>query len=105
MHLEGASMSEEELLDRLARALARAGGEAELSFHGTTSGTTRFAGSRVTQTGDVVDQVVQARVAVGMRIGAARVNAVDDATLDQALAHARALAAEMPEAELGGFDD
>ena len=98
-------MSEEELLDRLARALARAGGEAELSFHGTTSGTTRFAGSRVTQTGDVVDQVVQARVAVGMRIGAARVNAVDDATLDQALAHARALAAEMPEAELGGFDD
>ena len=74
-------------------------------LHATHSGTTRFAGSRVTQTGDVVDQVVQARVAVGRRVGAARVNASDDATLDQALAQARALAEAMPESDFGGFDD
>ncbi|MDB4970929.1 MAG: TldD/PmbA family protein [Myxococcales bacterium] len=98
-------MSDDELLDRLSRALARAGGDAELSFHGSRSGTTRFAGSRVTQTGDVIDKVVQARVADGRRVGAARVNAVDDATLDAALARARALAASLPASDFDGFDD
>jgi predicted Zn-dependent protease len=95
----------EELLERLERALQRADGEAELSLHATRTGTTRFAGSRVTQTGDVVDQVVQARVALGRRVGAVRVNAVDDATLDAALAQARTLAAAMPEESFAGFAD
>jgi predicted Zn-dependent protease len=92
-------------LDRLEKALRRAGGDAELSLHASRTGTTRFAGSRVTQTGDVDDVVVQARVAVGKRVGAARVNAADDATLDRALAQARALAEAMPESDFGGFDD
>ena len=95
----------DELIKRLFNSVARAGVEAELSVHASRSGTTRFAGSRVTQTGDVVDVVVQARVAVGRRVGAARVNAVDDAALDRALAEARALAAAMPESDFGGFDD
>jgi PmbA protein len=98
-------MMTSELLERLARALARAGGDAELSLHASRSGTTRFAGSRVTQTGDVVDVVVQARVAVGRRVGAARVNAVDDGALDAVLAQARAIAAAMPESAFAGFDD
>lgn len=95
----------DELVDRLARALGRCGGEAELSYHGSSLGTTRFAGSRVTQTGDVVDQTVQARVALGRRVGAARINAVDDAALDAVLARARELAAALPEGDFGGFDD
>lgn len=94
-----------ELVERLERALRRAGGDAELSVHASRSGTTRFAGSRVTQTGDVEDVTVQARVAVGRRVGSARVNAVDDATLDRALAEARALAAAMPESDFSRFDD
>jgi len=98
-------MSDEELINRLINSIARAGGEAELSVHATRTGTTRFAGSRVTQTGDVKDVVVQARVALGKRVGAARANAVDDATLARILAEARALAAAMPESEFGGFDD
>jgi len=49
--------------------------------------------------------VVQARVALGQRVGAARVNAVDEATLDRALAEARALAAAMPPSDFPGFDD
>jgi PmbA protein len=92
-------------VERLARALARFGGEAELSYHGGRTGTTRFAGSRVTQTSDVVDQTVQARVALGRRVGAARVNAVDDAALATALGRARELAAALPETELAGFAD
>jgi PmbA protein len=94
-----------DVLERLERALRRAGGEAELSLHATRVGTARFAGSRVTQTGDVEDVTVQARVAVGRRVGAARVNAVDEATLAGALARAGALAAAMPEGEVAGFDD
>ncbi len=99
------SLGGEELISRLINSLRRAGGESELSVHASRSGTTRFAGSRVTQTGDVEDVTVQARVAVGKRVGAARVNAVDDATLDRALANARALAEAMPEAPFAGFDD
>jgi len=59
----------------------------------------------VTQTSDVVDQTVQARVAIGRRIGAARVNAVDDAALATALGRARELAAALPETEVAGFAD
>ncbi len=92
-------------MERLARAIARFGGAAELSYHGGRAGTTRFAGSRVTQTSDVVDQTVQARVALGRRVGAARVNAVDDAALAAALGRARGLAAALPEAEVAGFAD
>jgi PmbA protein len=95
----------EELINRLIHSLRRAGGEAELSLHASRMGTTRFAGSRVTQTGDVEDVTVQARVAVGRRVGAARVNATDDTALDRVLAQARALAAAMPEGDFGGFDD
>lgn len=95
----------DELLARLERAIARFGGDAELSYHGSRAGTTRFAGSRVTQTSDVVDQTVQARVAIGKRVGAARVNAVDDAALAAALARARELATALPASEVAGFAD
>jgi len=98
-------MSAEELINRLMNSLRRAGGDAELSLHASRMGTTRFAGSRVTQTGDVEDVTVQARVAVGKRVGAARVNAIDDEALDRVLAEARTLAAAMPESPFGGFDD
>jgi predicted Zn-dependent protease len=107
------SHSTSEIIERLERALRRFGGEAELSFHGTRDGTTRFAASRVTQTGEVRDQVVQARVAIrqaaATRVGAARVNALDDATLAEALAQARALALGLAtgvaEADFAGFAD
>jgi predicted Zn-dependent protease len=95
----------DDILERLERALDAFDGEAELSYHGARSGTTRFAGSRVTQSGDVVDQTVQARVAIGRRVGAARVNSVDDAALAAALARAHELAAAMPEGDGAGFDD
>jgi len=99
------SDSSDELIKRLINSVRRTGGEAELSLHATRMGTTRFAGSRVTQTGDVEDVTVQARVAIGDRVGSVRVNAVDDATLDRALAQARALAAAMPAGSFAGFDD
>jgi len=98
-------VTHDELIKRLINSVRRAGGEAELSVHASRMGTTRFAGSRVTQTGDVEDVSVQARVGVGDRVGAVRVNAVDEATLDRALAEARALAATMPAGQFAGFDD
>ena len=98
-------MSEAALLEALTAALARAGGDVELSAHASRQGTTRFAGSRVTQTGDVEDVIVQARVAVGRRVGAARCNALDEQSLARAIELARELAAAQPESEFAGFDD
>jgi predicted Zn-dependent protease len=91
------------LLDLFDRALREAGGEVELSYLGTRQGTTRFANSRVTQTGEVEDQVVQARVAVGRRLGAARTNQLDPGALAATIAQARELAAAQRESQFDGF--
>jgi predicted Zn-dependent protease len=99
-------MTADELLERLERALKRFGGDAELSFSGVDQGTTRFADSRVTQSGDVRDRVVQARVAVGPRVGAARTGALDEAALAAVLVRAKEIALAQREApEFTGFDD
>jgi len=91
------------LLEQLDEALRSADGEIELSAVSSHQGSTRFANSRVTQTGDVIDVVVQARVAVGKRVGAARTNRL--ASINDAIARARELAAAQPESPFEGFDD
>ncbi len=95
------------LMERLASALRACGdGEVELSASSTRQGTTRFANSRVTQTSDIEDVTVQARVALGRRVGTARTNRLD--SLDQVIARARAAAAAQPDGVGGafaGFDD
>jgi predicted Zn-dependent protease len=97
------------VLQILEEALRADGGEVELSYLGTRQGATRFAGSRITQSGDVMDHEVQARVAVGRRIGAARTNRVDRDSLQRTINQARALAAAQPEPApsepFAGFDD
>jgi predicted Zn-dependent protease len=91
------------LLSRLEEALRSADGEVELSAQASRQGTTRFANSRVTQTGDVEDITIQARVALGHRVGAARTNRLDG--IGEAMARARELAAAQPERPFDGFDD
>jgi predicted Zn-dependent protease len=93
------------VIQQLEEALKAAGGDVELSAMATRLGTTRFANSRVTQSGDVEDRVVQARVAVGRRLGAARTNQLDADSLKRTIERARALAEASPERELEGFDD
>jgi predicted Zn-dependent protease len=83
----------ERLLDALAAALEGETGEVELSASAARVGATRFAASRVTQTGDVDEIVVQARVAEGGRLGAARTSALDRESLRAAIARAREIAA------------
>jgi predicted Zn-dependent protease len=89
------------LLERLQGALGD--GEVELSARSSRQGTTRFANSRVTQSGDVEDVIVQARVAVGRRVGAARTNSF--AAIGDTIARARELATAQPESPFDGFDD
>lgn len=102
-------MTGAELLDALDAALAGQAGELELSASAARVGTTRFANSRVTQTGDVEEVVVQARVAEGGRLGAARSSALDAASLRALIAQARAIAAAQkncaPVAPPAPFDD
>jgi predicted Zn-dependent protease len=87
------------LLAALDRALlrARGGDPCELSARAERLGATRFANSRVTQTSDVLDVTVQLRVAVGQRVGAARVNSLDPEALAGAMIRARAMALGQPE--------
>jgi len=89
------------LVERLESALAD--GDVELSAKRSRQGTTRFANSRVTQSGDVEDVIIQARVAVGKRVGAARTNRID--AIGEAVTLARKLAAAQPESTFDGFDD
>jgi PmbA protein len=96
-------LSADDLLDTLERALQTAGGEVELSAHAARIGTTRFANSRVTQTGDVEERIIQARVALDGRVGAARTNAVDAASLARVIADARAVAESQPRGSFPGF--
>jgi predicted Zn-dependent protease len=91
------------LLDQLDQALKNAEGEIELSAVSSHQGSTRFANSRVTQSGEVKDLVLQARVAIGKRVGAARTNSL--AHINDAIARARELAAAQPEAPFDGFAD
>ncbi len=85
-------MTEAELLEALEAALRVSDGEVELSAQAGRQGTTRFAGSRVTQTGDVEDVTVQARVRQGASVGAARTNALDADSIARTIAQARAQA-------------
>jgi len=98
-------MNHETLLARLHDALAGQPGEIELSAEGSRTGTTRFAGGRTTQSGDVENVVIQARVALGKRVGAVRTNALSVSSLRQAIAEAGHLAAQQPEGRFCGFDD
>jgi PmbA protein len=92
------------LLDRLDQALRGADGEVELSAAATRLGTTRFANSRVTQSGDVEDLTIQARVMVGRRVGAARSNRLEE--IGALISRAREAASVQPEPVVsGGFDD
>jgi predicted Zn-dependent protease len=91
------------LLEKLEAALRGVEGEVELSALESRQGTTRFANSRVTQTGDVMDVAVQARVALGRRVGAARTNRL--ASINEVIARARELAEAQPESQFAGFDD
>jgi PmbA protein len=96
-------LSADDLLDTLERALAATGGDVELSAQSARIGTTRFANSRVTQTGDVEERIIQARVSFGGRVGAARTNAIDAASLAQVIADARAVAESQPRGRFPGF--
>jgi predicted Zn-dependent protease len=96
-------VNEAELLERLDAALRAAGGEVELSAQAMRIGATRFANSRVTQSSDVDDVVVQARVREG-GLGAARTNALDGDSLAQAIARAREIAHVAP-SDAPGFAD
>jgi predicted Zn-dependent protease len=97
----------DELLGALEAALARADGEVELSALATRSGNTRFANLAVTQTGSVADVAVQARVAIGGNLGAARCNALDPDAIAQAIARAEEIARAQPPLarEHAPFDD
>ncbi|MSP60825.1 MAG: TldD/PmbA family protein [Myxococcales bacterium] len=99
---------DEALLARLDEALAGcdAEGEIELSAFAGRIGSTRFADSQVTQSGEVEEVLVQARVAVGGRVGSARVGALDRAALRGAIAQAGEIARVLPnDPDFAGFDD
>jgi predicted Zn-dependent protease len=88
------------IIDRLEQVLKSLDGEIELSVKQQRQGTTRFANNVVTQSGDVEDVTIQARVAVGKRVGTARTNRWDG--IAEAVARARQLASP---ADFAGFDD
>jgi predicted Zn-dependent protease len=93
------------LLEALDAAL-RGQTDLELSAVAGRARTMRFAGSRVTQNGDISDVVVQARAMVGGRLGAARTNRLDAGSLGRTIAQARAIAAAQGgPATATGFDD
>lgn len=87
------------LLEALEAALRGQAGEIELAAVHARQGTTRFANSRVTQTGEVEDLVVQARVSDEGRLGAARAGAVDTVSIAAAIARAREIAASQKKSE------
>ena len=93
------------LLGRLDEALQGATAEVELSAEAGRVGTMRFAGGRTTQSGDVEDVVVQARVAHGKRVGSVRTNELSVSSLRAAIAEAGRLAEQQPEGRFCGFDD
>ena len=67
---------------------------------------TRFSGSRVTQSSDVLDVIVQVRVALGGRVGTTQVSSLDPQAIVGAVDRARALAREQPaDAKFCGFED
>jgi len=86
------------LLDILARTARDPGAhgcdEVELSFEGGHLGTSRLAGSQLTQSGDVVERTLRVRARVGARVGAASTGALADlpAAIARAAEAARALA-------------
>jgi len=99
-------MRHADLLNRLADALRISDGEIELSATAHRLGSTRFAGSTPTQSVDVEAATVQARVAVGARVGAARCGSLDGAAIREAIARAKAIAeAQPPDPDFAGFDD
>ena len=109
------------LLDALDRAIRRGQAlgldEIELSAEQIRRGTVRFANSAITQTGEVTDLLVQARVAVSGRsspgpvghLGSARTGGLDEESIAEALrravATARAVAFAQPTSDFAGFDD
>jgi predicted Zn-dependent protease len=90
-------------LEPLERLLKIGGAdEIELSAISTRCASTRFSGSAITQAAALTDPVVQARVAVGKRIGVARDVAPTEALIRRALELAR-VSPEQP--HFAGFAD
>ena len=78
-------------LERLEHLLDAAAGadEVELCAVSTRTASTRFSGSAITQAAALTDPVVQARVAIGKRIGVARDVAPTEALIRRAVELAR----------------
>lgn len=90
----------------LEGALAGSSSEVELSALGVRQRAARFANSQVTQTSDVEQVMVQARVAEGGRVGWARSRGLSGGVIEELLARARAAAAAYPpDPAFVGFDD
>jgi predicted Zn-dependent protease len=89
-----------DLLEAAVRAAREAGADdVEVSHAGRDLGTTRFAGSRLTQAGTVVESTTRVRVARGGRIGSATTSGLDAGSLAEAARRAAAGAAVSPVAE------
>ncbi len=78
-----------ELLDRTrARAIDRGASDVEISHAGRRLGFSRFAESRLTESGEVHESLTRVRAAVGSRVGTATTTGLDLASLDAAVADA-----------------
>jgi predicted Zn-dependent protease len=96
------------MLELLATAIeaARAAGadDVEVSHGGRDLGMTRFAGSRLTQAGSVVESTTRVRVARGGRLGSATTSGLDREALAEAARRAAASAEHSPvSASFPGF--
>lgn len=71
--------------------------ETSLAYQRQTRGSSRFASNRLTQCVDTEEPLVEVRVAIGKRVGAARVGSLESAALAQAHRQAITAARARPE--------
>jgi predicted Zn-dependent protease len=90
--------------DTVRAARAAGASDVEVSAQTRTLGTTRFAGSALTQAGVIVEQQTRVRVAIGTRLGAASTSGLSREDLAQAATRAVENARHGPEqASFTGF--